>query len=132
MKTGRRELVSGAAAIVLCRIASAAPEEAQEMYGLIANMTAAPGRRDDLTSILIEAIAGMPGCLSYVVAKDSRDENMIWITEVWDTKDSHDASLSLPAVKQAISTARPMISSFGSQVITTPVGGYGLPATKPR
>jgi len=102
------------------------------MYGLIANMTAAPGRRDDLTSILIEAIAGMPGCLSYVVAKDSRDENTIWVTEVWDSKESHDASLSLPAVKQAISAARPMISSFGSQVITTPVGGYGLPATKPR
>jgi quinol monooxygenase YgiN len=132
MKTGRRELVSGAAAIVLCRIALAAPEEAQEMYGLIANMTAAPGRRDDLTSILIEAIAGMPGCLSYVVAKDSRDENAIWVTEVWDSKESHDASLSLPAVKQAISTARPMISAFGNQVITTPVGGYGLPATKPR
>ena len=102
------------------------------MYGLITNMTAAPGRRDDLISILIEAIASMPGCLSYVVAKDSRDENTIWVTEVWDSKESHDASLSLPAVKKAIFTARPMISAFGNQVITTPVGGYGLPATKPR
>jgi len=132
MKTRRRELVYGAAAMVLCRIASAAPEEAQEMYGLITNMTAAPGRRDDLISILIEAIASMPGCLSYVVAKDSRDENTIWVTEVWDSKESHDASLSLPAVKKATFTARPMISAFGNQVITTPVGGYGLPATKPR
>ena len=102
------------------------------MYGLIGSMTAGAGRRDELIAILIEAVSNMPGCLSYVVAKDSRDEDTIWITEVWDSKESHDASLTLPAVTKAISAARPMISAFGSQVITTPVGGYGLPATKSR
>ena len=73
----------------------------------------------------------MPGCLSYVVAKDSRDESTIWVTEVWESKEKHDASLSLPAVMKAITAARPMIAAFGNQVITTPVGGYGLPGTKP-
>ena len=102
------------------------------MYGLIGSMGAAPGRRDDLIAILTEAVSNMPGCLSYVVAKDAKDENTIWITEVWDSKESHDASLSLPSVTKAISAAKPMISAFGNQVITTPVGGYGLPATKPR
>ena len=119
-------------AIVLGRMALAAPEEAQQMYGLIGSMTAAPGRRDDLIAILTEAVSNLLGCLSYVVAKDSRDENTIWVTEVWDSKESHDASLSLPSVTKAISAARPMISAFGNQVITTPVSGYGLPATKPR
>ena len=103
------------------------------MYGLIGSMTAVSGRRDDLIAILTEAaVSNMSGCLSYVVAKDSRDETTIWVTEVWDSKESHDASLSLPSVTKAISAARPMISTFGNQVITTPVGGYGLPATKPR
>ena len=102
------------------------------MYGLIGSMSATPGRRDDLIAILTEAVSNMPGCLSYVVAKDAKDENTIWITEVWDSKESHDASLSLPSVRKAISAARPMISAFGNQVITTPAGGYGLPATKPR
>jgi quinol monooxygenase YgiN len=41
----------------------------------------------------------MPGCFGYVVAKDSVDENVIWVTEVWDSVASHDASLLLPAVK---------------------------------
>jgi len=36
----------------------------------------------------------------------------------------------LPAVKKAIAAARPMIAGFGDQVITTPVGGFGLPAPK--
>jgi len=132
MEIGRRELVSGAVATVLGRVAPAAPEEAQQMYGLIGSMGATPGRRDDLIAILTEAVSNMPGCLSYVVAKDAKDENTIWITEVWDSKESHDASLSLPSVRKAISAAQPMISAFGNQVITTPVGEYGLPATKPR
>lgn len=109
-----------------------APREAKQMYGLIGNMTAVPGRRDDLIAILTEAVSNMPGCLSYAIAKDSKDENIIWITEVWDSKENHDASLSLPSVAKAISAARPMIAAFGSPVITTPVGGYGLAATKPR
>src|SRR5579864_7836700 len=111
---------SGAMAIVLGRMASAAPEEEHQMYGLIASMTAVPGRRDDLIVILVEAVANLPGCLSYIIAKDSRDENTIWVTEVWDSKESHDASLSLPSVTKAISAARPMISGLGDQVITTP------------
>ena len=132
MEIGRRELVAGTVSVALGRIAMAAPVEAQQMYGLIGNMTAVSGRRDDLIATLTEAVSSMPGCLSYVVAKDSRDETTIWVTEIWDSKESHDASLLLASVTKAISAARPMISAFGNQVITTPVGGYGLPATKPR
>lgn len=69
------------------------------MYGLIGKLTATPGKRDQLIAILIEGTASMPGCLSYIVAKDSAEEDAIWVTEVWDSKDSHDASLSLPPVK---------------------------------
>ena len=112
--------------------AAAVPEDGRAMYGLIGNMTAAPGRRDELIGHLLEASADMPGCLSYIIAKDAKDENSIWVTEVWDSKESHDASLSLPAVRKAITAARPMISAFGSQVITTPIGGHGLSATKGR
>jgi quinol monooxygenase YgiN len=72
------------------------------MYGLIAKMIAAPGKRDELISILLEGVATMPGCLSYIVAKDTGDANAIWITEAWDSKASHEASLSLPSVKEAV------------------------------
>jgi quinol monooxygenase YgiN len=71
------------------------------MYGLIGKMIAAPGKRDELISILLEGVATMPGCLSYTVAKDTGDTNAIWITEVWDSKASHEASLSLPSVKRS-------------------------------
>ena len=96
------------------------------MYGLIGKMVATPGNRDALAAFILGGTGGMPGCLSYVVAKDPRDENALWITEVWDSADSHKASLSLPSVKEAITKARPLIASFGDGVQSEPIGGYGL------
>ena len=96
------------------------------MHGLIGKMLAAPGQRDALIGILLESTTAMPGCLSYIVAKDVKDENAIWISEVWDGKDSHAASLTLPEVKAAIAKARPLIAGFGDYSTTEPVGGVGL------
>ena len=98
------------------------------MYGLIGKMMAATGQRDTLIDILLESTTAMPGCLAYIVAKDVKDANAIWITEVWDSKDSHAASLTLPEVKAAIAKARPLIAGFGDYSTIEPVGGVGLTA----
>ena len=118
-------------AATLLAMAGAKPALAQDgrMHGLIGKMTAVPGQRDALIAILVEGTSAMPGCLSYIVAKDEREADGIWITEVWDSKSSHDKSLSLPAVKEAIAKGRSLIAGFGESVVTTPVGGHGL--TKP-
>ena len=102
------------------------------MYGLIGQMTAVAGQRDALIAVLLEGVAAMPGCLSYVVAEDPSDANAIWITEVWDGPASHKASLSLPSVQHAIARARPLIAGFGTRIVTTPVGGHGLAAPTGR
>jgi quinol monooxygenase YgiN len=101
--------------------------ELRDMYGLIGKMTAVVGQRDALITILLEGTVNMPGCLSYIVARDAVDANAIWITEVWDSKASHDTSLSLPRVRDAIARGRPLIASFGDGIVTTPIGGQGLP-----
>lgn len=102
------------------------------MYGLIGKMIAVPGQRDALLAILLESVEKMPGCLSYVVAKDPASPDAIWVTEVWDSQESHTASLSLPAVKQAIARGKPLIASFGDYFVTEPVGGHGLPRETTR
>lgn len=96
------------------------------MYGRLAHITAANGKRDAVIAILLEGSKAMPGCLSYVVAEDTANADAIWITEVWDSQASHRASLSLPAVKEAISRARPLITGFDQPIETVPVGGHGL------
>jgi len=96
------------------------------MYGLIGKMTAVSGQRDTLANAMLEGTTAMPGCLSYVIAHDPSDPDALWITEVWDNKESHAASMTLPAVKTAIAKGRPLIAGFSNRIETTPIGGFGL------
>ncbi len=96
------------------------------MYGLIGKMIALPGKQEELANILLAGVSGMPGCKSYIVAKDSTDADALWITEVWETQAMHSESLTLPSVIDAISKGRPLIAGFGERFETTPMGGQGL------
>lgn len=98
------------------------------MYGLTGKIRTIPGQREAFAALLIEGTSAMPGCLSYIVAADGADPDALWITEVWDSKASHQASLSLPSVRQAIAKGRALIASFGERFETVPVGGSGLTA----
>ncbi|WP_374549296.1 putative quinol monooxygenase [Sphingobium yanoikuyae] len=100
------------------------------MYGLIGKMTAQPGKRSALTEILVKGIVGMPGCVSYVVADDPTDADVIWITEVWESKEAHAASLQLPSVRDAITKGRPLIAGMERVAETAPVGGSGITPEK--
>ena len=64
------------------------------MYGLIGKALAVPGQRDALIEVLLAGTAQMPGCLNYIIALDATDPDALWITEVWDSEASHQASLS--------------------------------------
>jgi quinol monooxygenase YgiN len=130
MHLRRRDLLVASAGALIVGRSSIASAQGDGMYGLIGKMTAVDGKRDELVAILVDGVAGMPGCLSYIVATDPADANAIWVTEAWDSKASHDASLTLPEVRAAIAKGRPLIASFGSGTVTTPVGGHGLTATK--
>jgi quinol monooxygenase YgiN len=118
--------LAGAAASATAHLvapATAEGEEDKHMYGLIGKIISAPNRRDDLIAILQESSAHMPGCFSYVIAKDVADANTIWVTEVWDSEANHQASLSLPAVKDAIGRAKPILAGFSEIAVTNPVAG---------
>jgi quinol monooxygenase YgiN len=99
------------------------------MYGLIGKMIALPGQRNALMSLLLEGTTGqnrMLGCLSYVIAADINDPDALWVTEVWDSEASHQASLAAPSVQATIAKGRPLIAGFGERFVTAPVGGFGL------
>ncbi|WP_371876901.1 putative quinol monooxygenase [Phenylobacterium sp. LH3H17] len=129
MTPNRRDIVNltGAALALATVPLPLAAKETAPMYGLIGQMMATPGNRDALVAILAEGTDAMPGCLSYVVANDGENPDAIWITEVWDGKESHAASLKLPAVQAAIGKARPIIAGFGHRFETTPVAGVSRP-----
>jgi quinol monooxygenase YgiN len=121
---------SGAAILAAALLTSPLTAAAQippdkPLYGLIGSITAKPGQRAALIAAIAEGAQDMPGCYSYVIAADATNPDLIWITEVWDSKASHDASLKLGAVQAAIVKAKPLIGSLGSQTVTTPMAGGG-------
>ncbi|MGQ0774690.1 MAG: putative quinol monooxygenase [Pseudonocardiales bacterium] len=97
-------------------------------YGYIGSMKTKPGQRDDVVSILLNDVDGLRevGCDLYIVSVSDVDDDTIWVTEIWQSKEHHDASLQLPEVKAAISNAMPMLTGeFTSQELSV-VGGLGV------
>ena len=93
------------------------------MYGRIGSFTAHPGQRDALVALMVESTGDLPGCLSYVVARDPQDPDRVWVTEVWEDEAHHKASLKLPVVAETIRRAMPLIAGVGPATVTEPVGG---------
>lgn len=89
-------------------------------------MLAVNGKREELLAIMTDGNAPMPGCLSYVIARDPASEDGIWISEVWDSKANHTASLQLPHVQATIARARSLIAGVAERFETEPVGGIGI------
>jgi len=120
---GRRGFVGGAVAIAVIGQAASAMTGDGTMFGTIGRIKAIAGKRDVLAGILASGSGEMPGCISYVVAEDLADADALWVTEIWESKEAHQASLSLPAVREAIGKGRPLIASFDSGAQTRPISG---------
>ena len=73
---------------------------------------ATKGNGNRLASILIDAsklVSMAQGCHIYLVSKDIINEDSIWVTEVWDSKEDHDNSLKVEGVRDLISMAMPLL-----------------------
>jgi quinol monooxygenase YgiN len=97
-------------------------------HGYIASMKTKPGYRDDVVSLLLSGADGLreAGCDLYIVSVSDADDVTIWVTEVWQTKEHHDASLQLPEVKAAVAKAMPMLTGEFTRQELSVVGGLGL------
>lgn len=122
MPVARRPLLGGLAIALLggVGVAKGTGMAMQAGFGMIGKMRAMPGKRAELIAILGAGTGEMPGCLAYLIAEDAADADAIWITELWDSEASHQASLALPAVKEAIGKGRPLIAGFDLSAKTRP------------
>ena len=92
------------------------------MYGLIVKLTSAAGRRSDLIAMMGgENSHTVAGCLSFIVAADAVEADVLWITEVWASKESHEASLAAPPAKENFADADTLIAGYEKIATTKPV-----------
>jgi quinol monooxygenase YgiN len=103
--------------------------ESTHRYGLSGKNVAQPGKGQELADVLLEASRGVAkakGCRVYLVHISPAEPDAVWVTEVWDSKADHAASLSLPETQALIKVGRPLIAGFSDRLETTVLGGHGL------
>jgi quinol monooxygenase YgiN len=92
-------------------------------YGIVAHLNAQAGKRDAMIEAL-SGLVGMKGNISFVIAKDGKNADGIFITEIWESKEAHDAALTTDQFKTAFGKAAPMMAGAPDQNSETwPVAG---------
>jgi quinol monooxygenase YgiN len=71
-----------------------------------------PGQRDALVAILVRPKPGMKeaGCLLYEVGINDDMPDTVFVSELWESADAHQASLQLESTRAAIAEAMPLLS----------------------
>lgn len=99
------------------------------MYAMTGKLTAQPGKGAQLAEILLRAskmVGNMPGCRAYIVLEDVKDKDDVWVFEMWDDKESHDASLRVEQVRALINEAMPLLAGAPDGAELNVLGGYGI------
>lgn len=98
------------------------------LYGRTGTMRVKAGHRDEVVATLTSGQEGLraAGCHVYVVGTSDDDKDLVWVYEVWDSKEAHAASLRLPETKAAIAATMPLLTGeFTSQALDI-AGGLGV------
>ena len=100
------------------------------MYLLHVKLTAKAGSADELANILLDAsklVSTAKGCKLYVIGKDQNDINAVYVTEIWESKEDHDNSLSVKGVRELIMKAMPIMDGQPQKVQELEIlGGAGI------
>ena len=98
-------------------------------YALINKLITKPGKRDEVIKILLEAgkpFDDNPACILYLVYKDAKDTNVIWVEDLWTNKDDHTTAMARPEVRPFVAQAIPLLEGMPEQIEVEPAGGKGL------
>ena len=99
------------------------------MYAMTGKLNAQVDRRNELVEILLNAsqvVAQLPGCRMYIVNEDVADETCVWVFEMWDDKNAHDASLKDERVRSLIAEAMPLMGGAPGGSELRVAGGHGI------
>ncbi len=100
------------------------------MYGMMGKLKAHAGQRDALVQHLMDGVKilrSLDGCYLYVISAATDDPDTVWINEVWENSEAHQASLNNENIRAIITAARPLIAAPPEGFEIMPLGGIGLP-----
>lgn len=90
--------------------------------------TALAGQGEKLAQILLSVAKEMnnvDGCLLYVVNTTPESTDIVWVTEVWQSKEEHQASFQLAFSQKALAKGKGLMVNVES-IELVPMGGKGM------
>lgn len=97
---------------------------------VIAKLTAADGKRDELQAALADVgmanVAAEPGTLLYALNADTKDPNVLWFYELYEDGDALAAHGGSEAMKEMGRTIAPFMAGRAEVHVLDPVAAKGL------
>jgi quinol monooxygenase YgiN len=100
-------------------------------YALLNKLMAKQGQRQRVVEILLESgklFDDNPACHLYLVSESADDPNLVWVADLWTSKEDHVEALKAPELRPFVDAAMPLLEGMPEQLEIRPVGGKGLPA----
>jgi len=97
-------------------------------FGMQAVFFAEKGKGDELADFMLDAsktVSKMDGCILYLVQQSLTDNSKVLVTELWESKEYHAASLANQTVRSIIMKAKPIIIGMDHNPAKY-IGGHGL------
>lgn len=98
-------------------------------YSLINKLITKPDKRDEVINILIksgETFEDNAACLLYLVSEDVKDPNVIWVEDLWVSREAHAAALANPDLKPYFTKSLDLLEGKPEQIEIIPKGGKTL------
>ncbi|RCW62568.1 putative quinol monooxygenase [Saliterribacillus persicus] len=98
-------------------------------FGLFGKFSVLDGERDTLVNILLEAaeaLGDLKECEIYTVSTVEDEPNTVYVYEVWQNENAHQASLKLEATQTLITKAKPIITGMERINTLNIIGGKGV------
>ena len=91
--------------------------------------TVKPGKRDELIQQLqqlsAELLTRASGCIYYLIST-TEEPDVVWISELWTSKEAKDAVAMKPESAKAMKELLPLVASMTDRTNLTVVGGTGI------
>ena len=92
-------------------------------------VTVKPGKRDELIQQLqqlsAEVLTRASGCIYYLIST-TEEPDVVWISELWTSKEAKDAVAMKPESAKAMKELMPLVASMTDRTNLTVVGGTGI------
>ncbi|WP_430592647.1 putative quinol monooxygenase [Humidisolicoccus flavus] len=81
-------------------------------FANVGSLGVLPGKREELIAILTRHNPALvdSGCLLYEVGSNDDEPETVFVAELWESAEAHQASLQLDTVRSAIAEAMPLLS----------------------